>query len=368
MDRKPNGKPYYMKIERVALSFSETFDMATAVRNTLYLNIRSRVVDWDTPVLAMPVYLDGTGHPWILPDVRLMMWESPEKMGPVVSACAEKTQVTLATDFAFVTQITHEDSFRKLLSYGLINAQHVFEKLNEFTWMQSVEFRPAWYIEDRHGEAFHPDNGFTIVDYDHLEVAQVFHSPAFRRGLEADLLRQQLETIPVGPKGAEGFHDWVVDTLAAIFFEDLERIKPKPNADAPERRDIVATNMQRSRFWKRLYAEYKVSMPVFEAKNYPQPHANDFRQVYGYLGHQHYGTLGFLVTRSDDQKLHDSSLKQFREMYRKDGIGKLIIVLPSALLQELLNDIVLGETRRIDAKMAAWLEEFLLRHLYESAT
>lgn len=108
-----------------------------------------------------------------------------------------------------------------------------------------------------------------------------------------------------------------------------------------------------------------MSTPVFDAKNCTQPDADDFRQVYSYLGHQHHGILGFIVTRAEDRTLQHSTLRRFREMYRKDGLHKLIIVLPSALLVELRVDIQLDRAYQADGKMAEWLEEFLLKHLNE---
>lgn len=258
-----------------------------------------------------------------------------------------------------------EDLSHLVSFVGHINALHVLEKLNEFAWMQSVDIRPVWYTEDLHGQAFDFENEYSLVEYDHGEGSRIFHTLTFQRGLAADRLLQELENIPASRKGADCFHNWVVRALATIFFEDLERVRKNPNPNAAEQRDIVATNTQRNRFWQRLYVEYKVSMPVFEAKNYTPPDAEDFRQVYSYLGHQHHGILGFIVTRAEDLTLPSSTLRQFREMYRKDGLGKLIIVIPSALLVELLDDIQYGRANKADGKMAAWLEEFLLNHLNE---
>lgn len=63
----------YMKIDQVVLSFSDKVDVAE--RNTLHLCIPHSVIDWDRPVLAMLLYVGGTGELVILPDVWLMVWE-----------------------------------------------------------------------------------------------------------------------------------------------------------------------------------------------------------------------------------------------------------------------------------------------------
>jgi hypothetical protein len=106
-------------------------------------------------------------------------------------------------------------------------------------------------------------------------------------------------------------------------------------------------------------------MPIFEVKNYSPPAASDFQQVSAYLGHEHYGKVGFIVTRSDSLTLQDLKLPQFREMYRKNSIGNLIIPVPSVLLSELLLAIRVGNSGHENRKMEEWMEEFLLRHLYE---
>jgi hypothetical protein len=47
-------------------------------------------------------------------------------------------------------------------------------------------------------------------------------------------------------------------------------IKPHPNGNAVQRRDIIGTNGGKSDFWKRVLEDYKTRQVVFDAKNFEE--------------------------------------------------------------------------------------------------
>lgn len=357
-------KSNYFKFDHVVLHFDKL--PARGELNALHLFVRDSAIDWNRPVSTLAcVYVNQADGPTILTEFILSVWAAEDLMAPIVAACKAKSKLPLAADLPFVTQLAYEDGLSHLMSIGTVNAVHVLETVNEFAWMQASNVRPSWYVNEQHGEIFDPNNRFSVVDYDHADISRIFDTPGFQRALEADRLLQKLENISPSDVGAGDFHDWVVLALRMIFFSDPSLVDKNPNGNAAERRDIVATNMSEGHFWRRLREDYKVRMPVFEVKNYPEPTVGDFRQVHSYLALPHHGALGFLVTRAEDRALSPAALRQFREMYRKDGLHKLIIILPSDLLAELLNDIQWGRAHQADRKMSDWLGQFLLRHIYE---
>ncbi len=361
-------KHSYWTIESVVLSFEDSFFPVRP--NTLILRVEHAVKDWSEPFRVRPIFSGADGKQrYVLSIFWIDVWSCAAKsreeaLAEITSAAPTGTPVVL-DEIAFTTQFSHFQAVVSVNSLRPLNALSVLEKLNEFTWMQCSGFRPAWYSDALHGAAFDTEDALAPAEDVQEHVELLFTGPAFQRRAAAEALLRDLEAIPEATAGAARFHKWVTDAIALIFADDLERVRMNPNGDAVERRDTVARNAYRSPFWRRLRADYKVSMPVFEAKNYSEPKVDDFRQVQSYLADSHHGDLGFLVTRKSDLALDDTTLKQFRHFYNKVQPRKLIILLPSALLVGFLLDIVLGKRPRADDAMADWLEEFLLKHSYE---
>ncbi|MBR8031883.1 hypothetical protein [Burkholderia vietnamiensis] len=334
--------------------------------STIHLVVLHEIVEWDRPLFARVIATDEIGHGTIFPEVLLALWVPVDRMTSILTAYNAKSKVFLPADLPFVTQFCESDGlFCTLGAIGAMNTVNLARKLNELSWIQSSDEFPSWYVEEEHKEAFAQDDGLCMVDYDNCEVLEMLRSVDFKRRFKADQLMQTLDEISHGNEGADKFHRWVVQAISCVYFRELTDVRKNPNGSAAERRDIVATSHAESGFWRRLLTDYRVRMPVFEVKNYECPTPDDFRQVYSYLGHPHHGTLGFIVTRSKNLIFSKSVLQQFREMYRKDGLQKLIIVLPSVFLEELLSDMQRGRSSQVDRKMNLWLEEFLLKHLNE---
>jgi hypothetical protein len=358
----------YLTIESVVLSFGD--ELLAERKNTLVLRRPDAVEDFLAPFRVTPVLVgDQDETMLVLPCVWLEAWDGVGK--PLEQALAElnaaaSSHATLDLDgISFVTYLEHRDEIEPLHGLGPINALQVLEKLNELDWMRCSGFRPKWYSDQLHGEAFDAQ----AVDFlatDSFEIMESFFTgKPFHRRLKADLLLQRLDRIPASALGADAFHDWVLEALDLLFVDDLVRLQKHPNGNATERRDIVATNIHRNQFWRRIYEEYKVSMPVFEVKNYDKPHVDDFRQVHSYLDYPHHGDLGFLILRKQDFALDATTFEHFQRFYQKHGLSKLIIVLPSAKLAELLTDFIWGRREHVDDKMSQLLEDFLLKYMYK---
>jgi hypothetical protein len=75
-----------------------------------------------------------------------------------------------------------------------------------------------------------------------------------------------LDQIPTGNEGANEFEQWCLDALRIVFASHLTDIKPHPNGNAVQRRDIIGTNGGKSDFWKRVLEDYKTRQVVFDAK------------------------------------------------------------------------------------------------------
>lgn len=351
-------KSRYKPIQDVVIDFREKFQRPLAP-NSLYLKVKNAGQDWGHRLKAFVIYVGET--PIGLSDVVLEFWDDGDRIAPIRSAHRDKTTTSLTGDVAFVTQFASEESLHQLSSFlRPIEADLVLEKLRELSWMRGTGFRPEWYDDEKHASAFDGDEGYNLVNYEHEAPYQIFQDPGYQRALDLDRHVRKLEAISPGSGCADAFHDWVKAALESVFFKDLESVRKHPNGNAPERRDLVATNKRRTDFWKRLRDDYDVSNPVFEVKNYSELKSKDFQQVCSYLG-RHYGSLGFIVTHSDTLDLSEKTLSQFRVAFHQ---GKVVIVLPSILLVRLLDLVGAGEAHRVSRMMEDWLEEFLHKHIY----
>lgn len=266
IDTDASVQHQYLDIRSVVLSFGE--EAIERQSNTLLLRVMSTVDDWGKALRVWPIYIGAHGEKIvILPCVWFEVWNGITKSRDQVLAelsDASTTRTALNLDgIAFVTQLEVVEGAIPLNGIGPVNALHVLENLNELGWMLCTGFRPTWYSDELHAEVFDAAATCSPADDAMEAISQLFVGPAFQRRLGADQLLQRLGKIPEGTGGATAFHDWVVDALTHIFKDDLERVRKHPNGNAVERRDIVATNVHRNRFWRRLYVEYKVSMPVF---------------------------------------------------------------------------------------------------------
>lgn len=178
--------------------------------------------------------------------------------------------------------------------------------------------------------------------YDEYEIAIESQSGQQRKHILGQLM-SELNTIPEGVAGAAQFEVWCKRAVEIAFSKQLTNIQLRSNANAAQRRDIVATN-QGGGVWGRILDDYKTRQVVFEVKNYAKIGIDEFRQVFGYLGRE-YGELAFIVCRDPEVGLRKGAeLDAFREFYNK---GKLIIKFPAQQLVTILSK--LRSPEKVDA-------------------
>ena len=138
-----------------------------------------------------------------------------------------------------------------------------------------------------------------------------------------------LPTLPLGDDGYRDFEDWCFRTIKILFPGSLSNPELKPNQDSVQRRDIVATNLAQSGFWKRIYDDYKSRQVVFEVKNYADLRVDDFRQALSYSGRE-YGKFIVLITRSESEGLGTRERSWVKEYW--DQHDTLIFLVPAPIL------------------------------------
>jgi hypothetical protein len=145
-----------------------------------------------------------------------------------------------------------------------------------------------------------------------------------------------LVSIPLGHDGQQDFERWVFRAIKLIFSGPLSNIQLKPNADAIQRRDVVATNSASSGFWKRILDDYKARQVVFEMKNYAEVGPEEFRQLASYLSGE-YGSFGLMVTRSPTEGLSSTERGWVKEIF--DSQKKMVFLLPAPMIARAVRKI-----------------------------
>lgn len=144
-----------------------------------------------------------------------------------------------------------------------------------------------------------------------------------------------LNKIPLGPDGAHEFEKWVLRTIQILFAEKLQNIELKPNPnDALQKRDIVATNMAKDGFWRRVFEDYNSRQVIFEIKNYENLKIEDYRQLLSYSRGE-YGNFGVIVSRTKDEGLSDAERGWVKEIHDQHGV--LILIVPAVVLVRCLS-------------------------------
>lgn len=176
-------------------------------------------------------------------------------------------------------------------------------------------------------------NGETYEIFDEHDIA-VVSDQVERRSKEIGQLLAEEGKIPKGNEGFVRFEKWCRRTLAIVCAGHLANFELHPNRDGVNQRDIVATCMAKEGFWRRLFESYDTRQVVFEVKNVDEVKKDDVSQLAGYLG-DHYGSAGFIVTRSLDENPNGAVLGWIREHFVRER--KLILLLPAKILHRLLG-------------------------------
>ena len=97
-------------------------------------------------------------------------------------------------------------------------------------------------------------------------------------------LRDNLKSLPFGPKHASEFEDLMGEVLRLCFFRALTNVEPKVRSvDNRIIRDWVAANHSEEGFWALVRQKYGAVQIIWECKNYGDLAAEDFQQAAYYM-------------------------------------------------------------------------------------
>jgi hypothetical protein len=130
------------------------------------------------------------------------------------------------------------------------------------------------------------------------------------------------------------FEDWVFRAVKILFSGKLSNPELKPNSGAIQQRDIVATNMADSGFWKRIREDYNSRQIIFEVKNYEALKLEDYRQVLSYTTNE-YGKFAIIVNRSNTELVSETEKGWIRELYHTHQ--RLILPIPVSIIVRCLS-------------------------------
>ena len=171
--------------------------------------------------------------------------------------------------------------------------------------------------------------------HDEYEL-RVTHEVKDIRTRQLGKLVSELPSMPEGPDGARDFEDWAFRTVRILFSGLLVNPELKPNDGAIQQRDIVATNMAESGFWRRVLEDYGSRQIVFEIKNYQNLKFDDYRQVLSYTANE-YGKFALIVTRSSSEGVGDTERGWMQSMYHEHK--RVIMTLPANLLSRYVRKV-----------------------------
>jgi hypothetical protein len=168
----------------------------------------------------------------------------------------------------------------------------------------------------------------------------------------------------MGADDAAKFEEWVHRTIQILFAGHLANVELHPNKDAVHRRDVVATNISSTGFWRRIYEDFHAHQVVFEIKNYAELKLEDMRQALAYSG-DYYGSITFLVYRTESEGASEKERDWLQEIYRHKH---LILLLPAKCLARCVSKQRSGVrdeytdeflTKRLDTHLRSYLS---IRH------
>lgn len=235
----------------------------------------------------------------------------------------------------------------------------------EFRENDNVLIHPCYWIAlNLSKNALSPDDAEQINDEYEIEVTSVAPQVRFQRIGE---LTTALGNIPDGNESASEFEEWCLNVLKMIFSSHLDNFKLHPNGASTQRRDIIATNLESQKIWKRIRADYDVRHVVFEVKNFKDIGSQEYRQMSTYLT-KTYGRLGFIITKSDiKEPKKGAELDWCKEIYNNQE--KLIIKLNAKFLASLLSKLRNPEKYDvIDKSFANLLDAYETNYLSQKSS
>ena len=189
-----------------------------------------------------------------------------------------------------------------------------------------------------------------------IRINDDYEVPGDRREVADLRVRQigralaELPVIPDGHNGFVAFEDWVLRAVRILFAQKLQNAELRPNPhNAPQRRDIVATNMADAGFWRRLFEDFGTRQIMIEVKNYRSLKRDDYRQALSYMTKEH-GKLGIIVSRTEQEGVGTNERTWLQEIYHEHD--RIIFTVPVVLLKK-------GIAKMRNPKRFDWIENQL---------
>jgi len=168
-----------------------------------------------------------------------------------------------------------------------------------------------------------------LVDvHDEYEVPKTDEVKDQRKRLLGQLI-SELPKMETGNAHASDFEDWVFRVAKILFSGTLQNPELKPNPSAVQQRDVVATNMAQTGFWRRVRDDYQSRQVVFEVKNYVDLKIEDYRQAVTYAS-KDYGNFVAIISRTQHEGLGDRERAWVQEMHHQKQT--LVFLIPASVL------------------------------------
>jgi hypothetical protein len=207
-------------------------------------------------------------------------------------------------------------------------------ELSEIDSSTRVAIHPCfWRALDLQGDGIGIDVLVKINDEYTGPVGSVVHVKDHRMRQLGQIVEDYHKILP-GQEAAPKFEEWVLRVVKVLFAGDLSNAALHPNGAAAQRRDVIATNDDGSKFWSRILTDYGARQVVFEVKNYADISPEDYNQAISYCGNQ-YGKLIFIVYRPAGEGLDENQRSHIKSRY--DQSRNLIVLLPAKLLARCLS-------------------------------
>ncbi|MBU2515956.1 MAG: hypothetical protein KKB57_00110 [Proteobacteria bacterium] len=134
----------------------------------------------------------------------------------------------------------------------------------------------------------------------------------------------ELPSLEMGKADAAKYEEWVARAFKILFSGKLNNIELKPNGDAIQRRDIVATIVAHDGFWSRIKQRFRSDQLIVEVKNYPELKREDFRQALSYTN-DIYGNFCVIVCRSSNEGLGKTERGWLQELYHNRKVVAFVL-------------------------------------------
>lgn len=319
--------------------------------------------EYDTVFPGLPLFIDVfKGKP------------SSQTFGIIISLLDEAIKYQNyeeqgASDFAILGN--GKQAFFALYSIGFIGLSNESTQTLQFCHDGSSANIDATNSEQR--ACIHPcywkalniqaerSEGDVLIDvYDDQSFTEKKEIEDFRMKMIGELV-SELPVMTEGAEDSEKFEQWVFRTIKILFSGLLSNPELKPNSDAIQRRDIVATNMAKEGFWRRIREDYSARQVVFEIKNYSTLKIEDFRQALSYSTDA-YGKFIIIVNRNQNEGASELEKGWIKEIWDQHKV--LVFTLPAIFLSRCVRKLrSRARFDYIDKQLGKRLDTFIRSYL-----